>query len=968
MPPDLWFDPSGGLFGTPPTTGVGPTGTGGTVNVYAPYQGSPETAWCQLDSSLPGPTGWITIATGLTQAEVTAQYPGVLGCGTGTGLGLGGGGGVTLPAGLGSGGGEIQPPTEQPPSTCPQCGCVTCQCQSQPTEPPQRSCYLLPNGQYVWLTQSDEVPGNATPCSGVTQIQPEQPPQTQTPPDFGPTDLPVQPEPPANACISQLPFASPDWCQCAEQWRQKFAQIGANFLAATESGQYVESGLGDNAYAFINSILPDIGIITQQIQPFNLDYTRDIRDKVIELEGMIYGERALELIGVCYVRSYVDYIESVHGDWSVEDHSGETQRLGVEVFGLGEGVDFGDKYSRGAGGSIGFKFGQLRRVLDQLEEYFAPTRPAPIPLALNIFASNGIDLAGLQCTFAANGLHPGWAEPAALAERERPQAFEWISYWRRGKITDRQLATALRGRNYLLPEEQQVLVTVSEVIPPPTDLVRFMLRSIGDPQVVQRFQLEDEFDQLYQGRIKDWGKANGITEEVLRGYHAAHWVVPGPADLATFWQRFGEDRSSVQANVLSKKMSRQDYDRALREQGIAPFWREFFVAAQYTVASRRDLQYAYQIGAYSQSEILDGLLDIGYSPSVAPRVKKIISSRAVDAWTKDPVVSAYKKNGINQTALSAYLQDRGCPQEVQIEVLRIIRIEATEIANEEFVKLLEKQYELGQLDDQGLASGLLALGFDQDQIARLVLLSRNRKGARPKQIPAAELCRFYGGLLISRTEFLSRLVTLGYTPNDAELIVAKCELDLEARQLKQLQMLMKQQAASERRQLKDMQLAERQAQLAKARDAKALADQIKAQRAAETALEREQAKAEAAAKRAEARAIALAKQAEADELRIQNLIEHISLLWAKANGTDPESAATELVAAVQNATADGTYTVSEILRAVESRLVHGTKDYPPLLSDLVSSLLPLIAQATAIAPEQPTNGEAPSQPIEPTSQ
>jgi hypothetical protein len=486
-----------------------------------------------------------------------------------------------------------------------------------------------------------------------------------------------------------------------------------------------------------------------------------------------------------------------------------------------------------------------------------------------------------------------------------------------------------------------------------------MLRAIGDQGVVQRFGLEDEFGILYQGRIKQWAQAIGMPEDVLRGYHAAHWSIPGPADLQTFYQRFGPGRPTANALGQMTNVTDEDINRALREQGIAPFWRPFYVAAMFQPMSRFDLRFGYNAGVLDDDSLKDGLQNLGFSSDTAKAQVGIFRQRKIDHLMTDPIVKAYEKNGVNLSVVVERLENFGADPLMIDQIVQLVETLAGATENEEILKLLEKDYATGGISLPDIQAQLATLGYDQTQIERISLVLQRRKQATPRQIPARELCSLYSARLIGRSEFLARLVSLRYSENDAELIVAKCESDLSAKQLKQEQLLLKQQAASERRRLSELSKEQRQAQLQKQKDAAALLRQQKAAAAAEKALERQQAQAATAATRKVAKAAALAATDERTELRILGLIERISDEYAKKFGGEPVALTTDLKAAVLSATRSGDVTVEEILRAAAAAVSAGMSGSQSTIASLVSDMLLQLQSAQALSPEPSTNGQLP---------
>src|SRR5439155_2426641 len=131
---------------------------------------------------------------------------------------------------------------------------------------------------------------------------------------------------------------------------------------------------------------------------------------------------------------------------------------------------------------------------------------------------------------------------------------------------------------------------VSEFLPPVTDILHFLVRGIGDPDIIKRFKLLDEFDVLYQGDLVKWGEAAGIRKETMEAYHAAHWIVPPPGQLFEMLRRLRADNRPPGVQAADWDVTSEDLDRALRENATAPFWRPRIKAISYSPLGIRQIR------------------------------------------------------------------------------------------------------------------------------------------------------------------------------------------------------------------------------------------------------------------------------------------------------------------------------------------------------------------------------------------
>jgi len=598
--------------------------------------------------------------------------------------------------------------------------------------------------------------------------------------------------------------------------------------------------------------------------------------------------------------------------------------------------------------------------MQRMENYFCPTGTPTLFDANLAFVRGEIDQPTWECWVRMCNMGPSYANVILKAGRDMPSMFDYVNYWRRGKATEQELDKDLFQRGLIVSRDRDVLREVTTVLPPPTDLVRFMLRSIGDPAVVQRFQLEAEFDQLFQGRIKEWAKADGISEQVLRGYHAAHWDVPSPGDLAVFWQRYRTGRILNPALNLPGNMTDQDYDRALREQGIAPYWRPFYRAAQFGILGYRQLQYGYQFGKLDDVQLKEGYMDVGYPENTADIMVGITRERVQNMWMKDDIVKAYAKNGVNEDGIRTYLGSYNLANSMIDNIVINARRESGEVVKEKIVSQIGTAYATGQYDDSEARSRLQELQLDEDQVDRIISAFKDEKKVRPKPIAGAQICQWYTNKLITRDEATDRLLNSDYLPNDAELILQNCEMKFAQQQLRQYQQALKQMAAQERKQLKDLSAAERQAQLAHQREAKALARQIKDQNRTAALLFREASKAQQLIDRALSEMHRADEKEESKEKQLVRAYEAVGAKWWKKMGGDPPRIMAELVSAVTAAVAGGSVTAAELLQVAGQLLTAAPKGQWVQITSLVDLARTQVDLALAIGSGPSTNGNLPA--------
>ena len=122
-----------------------------------------------------------------------------------------------------------------------------------------------------------------------------------------------------------------------------------------------------------------------------------------------------------------------------------------------------------------------------------------------------------------NGFGDDFAELYYEAGIRLLSVADYITLWRRGFTSEEELDTKLIAL-HLDEDEIKNAKKVTEYFPLPADLVRFAVREVYTPAIVEKFgQMED----LPAKFIEEASKA-GLPEEQATNFWAAHWELPSP--------------------------------------------------------------------------------------------------------------------------------------------------------------------------------------------------------------------------------------------------------------------------------------------------------------------------------------------------------------------------------------------------------------------------------------------------------
>jgi len=436
-----------------------------------------------------------------------------------------------------------------------------------------------------------------------------------------------------------------------------------------------------------------------------------------------------------------------------------------------------------------------------------------------------------ECLTKANGSLPGWAKGNRNSKATRPNLNELIQLYLRDRIksTDALKERAKRV-GVIEPELVDDWLKLAEQIPGYADLIRMMVRDSFDDSVAQKYRYDTDFTKKFDGKAKEWARAQGIESDVFKYLWRAHWNIPSNTQLYEMLHRLRGDRPEVQiwdatygglpeaerppdAPPRPPVVTIEDVREALQINDVAPDWVEKAIAISYHPITNTDARRMFQNGQLDKRELIGRFQDTGYAEKDAKALvdyEQVLKDRTLA--TQSGVLSVrelsrfYEEGLLTRDEADKELAFQVPDDELrkrlldQIETRRRIRITQAR------QKYLRKRYLLG-IDDAEVTRGQLAIaGVPATAITDLLDQWTYDKFNRLKEPRVTLLCKWFTNGYITTQEYMRRLENLGYTQDDAYRIAATC-WDAENRKR------LKQAAAQAEKRLREIQRLEREKRL-----------------------------------------------------------------------------------------------------------------------------------------------------------
>lgn len=309
-------------------------------------------------------------------------------------------------------------------------------------------------------------------------------------------------------------------------------------------------------------------------------------------------------------------------------------------------------YYQLASHALGIESPQILRRIEYDINRLCPSIMPTGDQALRDFLSNAIkDESTLKKYVEING--HCW-EPWKLkiqSERSKFIPDEIFALERRGICTSQSSNERLRELGYIEPTQWDCLRQLQQFIPGPQDLVRFMVRDVQDDKIVNRFRLDDQFTDKFNGELAKWAKYQAVDTEVMRQFWRAHWRVPELHQLSEMYQRNRRRRYDDKA-----RLTIDDVRAALGQADYLPFWQDKLEILLYRPISQRYIYEVYHYGGVDETQLFEHLCYVGYSDDDARVVTNGFQVRKEDGIFNTRAVHQYTNSYINKSECKKQLQ------------------------------------------------------------------------------------------------------------------------------------------------------------------------------------------------------------------------------------------------------------------------------------------------------------------------
>lgn len=291
------------------------------------------------------------------------------------------------------------------------------------------------------------------------------------------------------------------------------------------------------------------------------------------------------------------------------------------------------------------------------------------------------------------------------------------------------------------------LYTASLYYPGPGDWIRFAVRDVFNPEVVESAGLDDQFPE----DILEPAARAGVSEEMMRMHWRAHWNLPSVNQAFEMLHR-----GFISIDELRNLLKAADY---------APGYIDALIGIAYRPYTRVDARRMYDLGILDDDGYLQAMRDIGYDDEHAANMLLFAKSES-GAREKDlsqaQMMKAYALGKVARADLHEFLKTTGYDDEEADLLIELEDAKKAEDILKEQISVLDWRYERGDIGDGDYLDALASQGIPREKAQ--YYLSRAALSAEKKvKLPSkSDVEKWYRAGYIGETRAITYLRQMGY--------------------------------------------------------------------------------------------------------------------------------------------------------------------------------------------------------------
>ncbi len=356
-------------------------------------------------------------------------------------------------------------------------------------------------------------------------------------------------------------------------------------------------------------------------------------------------------------------------------------------------------------------------------------------------------------------------------------AGDYISAWLRGFINEAQLDQLLDKLGFW-SRDRELLKKLAFVIPSISDLIRMAVRDAFNPEVIKRFQLDQDYPEL----LTEYAKQQGLSEEWAKRYWYAHWELPSVTQAIEMFHRTVPKSSDPNADTIvapggktrQNVIGRETFRMLLRTADISPFWRDKIEAISYAPLTRVDVRRAYDLGVIDEDDVYFAYRDLGYDDRNARILTHFTTLEILVEERnrlRNELIELFEEGVLSEEELRDSLVLLNIKGDALTYLIEFARYRKERKRIERLKKYYKAQYLRGDITDNEARDLLIRLGIEIEDAIQIVDEWTTEKIAKERTLTKAEIREAYKKKIIDEQKARDLLERLGYSAESIDILL-----------------------------------------------------------------------------------------------------------------------------------------------------------------------------------------------------
>jgi len=363
----------------------------------------------------------------------------------------------------------------------------------------------------------------------------------------------------------------------------------------------------------------------------------------------------------------------------------------------------------------------------------------------------------------------GWEEEqiavGRLVAEQRLGVSEILGANIRGLIEDPEMSRRLVQAG-IAPADAGILRQMTELVPGPSDLVRFGLREAWRDDVAAAYG----YDQGQPAEMTEWMQKQGYGPEWARAFWRSHWEIPSAGQMIEMFHR--------------QQIDHGELVQGLKVNDVAPGWIDPLLGITYNLLTRVDVKRALRYGEYTIEQVFAEYRQLGYDETRARILTNIAVRESLDeaaGLTRAAVVAAYKKRRLTRAEATESLEDLGILGDVAQFYLDQADFDRADALLKQRIDNVEKRFKSGLLTENDALQELAGLGVGGEESSLEVETWGVAQKTTVKRPSRSNLDEFVRQGILDPDTYRQELAGLGYDPSYIGWYVGSLAFEAAAR-------------------------------------------------------------------------------------------------------------------------------------------------------------------------------------------